>query len=84
MFLGQQKSGAIHRAFTTQFLGGSIFKRVSEWGLRDPPDFAVSVYHTQTQRVKGQNILKRYWAGPSGQTKFLKLPPHTMATTGQQ
>lgn len=53
-------------------------------GLRDPPDCSVSVYHTQAERVKGQSILRRYLPGPSGQSKFFKLPPHTMASTRRQ
>ena len=53
-------------------------------GLRDPRDFSASLYHTQTEWVKGHSILRGYWPGPSGQSKFFKPPPHTMVTTRRQ
>lgn len=76
--------GSFSKLSLAQSLRRSIFKSASHWGIRDPPDLSVSVYHTQAERVKGQSILRRYSPGPSGQSKSFKLQPRTMAATGWQ
>lgn len=45
-----------------------LFKQVPEWGRR--PFATVSVYHTQTKRVKGQSILRLSWPGPGHHTQW--------------
>lgn len=79
-----KSQGSFAKLWPDHFFRESVLKGAQKWGLKDPPDFSVSVYHTQTTRVKGQSILRRYWRGPSGQSKFFKPPPQTMATTGRQ